>query len=150
MRTPTSTALITLTTLAQIAPCLATWTLGKAAQINFYTDTRCTAYNGEVAAWWTTSPEVGEIGSTSGAARAQCITLNMPGNSQSINTAALWDYSTMTQPGIESGYCTFWDGYTCSGNAATSYYDDPPSYPTCQPARSSAGYLWKSAKCYLN
>ncbi|KAF7373888.1 hypothetical protein MSAN_00601100 [Mycena sanguinolenta] len=150
MRTPTFTALATLTALAQFAPCLATWSSGKAAQINFYTDTHCSAYTGEAAAWWETSPEVGVIGSTTGVARAQCITLNMPGNSQSINTAALWGYSTTTQPGADSGYCTFWDGYTCSGNAASSYYNVPSSYPTCQPARSSAGYLWKSAKCYLN
>ncbi|KAJ7300766.1 hypothetical protein DFH08DRAFT_946319 [Mycena albidolilacea] len=32
-------------------PSLANWTPVKGAQINFYTNTQCTAYNGEVAAW---------------------------------------------------------------------------------------------------
>jgi hypothetical protein len=75
----------------------------------------------------------------------------MPGNSQSINTAALWAFttSTTTPPPTGSGNCQFWDGFTCSGNSATSNYGTG-SGPGCQPARSSAGFLWKSAKCWIN
>ncbi|KAJ7472211.1 hypothetical protein FB451DRAFT_1471523 [Mycena latifolia] len=147
MRASVSTYFAILAAAAQVA--LANWTPDKAAQINFYTDTKCSAYAGEAAAFWTQSPLVGGIGSTVGAARAQCITLNMPGNSQSINTAALWGYSTTTQPGTESGNCVFWDEYTCGGNSAVSYYGTGTS-PTCQPARSKDGWPWKSAKCWIN
>ncbi|KAJ6544359.1 hypothetical protein B0H19DRAFT_1267638 [Mycena capillaripes] len=146
MHTSTFTSLAILSALAQLT--LANWTPGKAAQINFYSDTVCTQYDGEAAAYWNQSPMVGTIGTTGGAALAQCITLNMPGNSKSINTAAIWGFSTTTQPGPWSGHCTFWDGFTCSGNSATSYY--PNGGPTCQPARSSAGFLWKSGKCWSN
>ncbi|KAJ7274908.1 hypothetical protein C8J57DRAFT_1505649 [Mycena rebaudengoi] len=147
MRT-SSILILTATALAQLA--LANWTPEKAAQINFYTDAHCTQYNGEVPAWWLKSPLVGGIGSVAGAARAQCITLNMPGNSASINTAGLWGYSTTTQPGIASGHCTFYDDFTCGGNQATAYYGTGSALPTCQPARSKDGWLWKSAKCWIN
>ncbi|KAJ7027549.1 hypothetical protein C8F04DRAFT_1189513 [Mycena alexandri] len=116
--------------------------------MNFCSDAACSEYVGEAAAWWTQTPLVGSIVSTSAAARAQCLTLNMPGNSESVNIAGMWGYSETTQPGSGSGHCTFWDGYTCSGNGATSFY--PNGGPTCQPARSVDGWLWKSAKCWIN
>ncbi|KAJ7705642.1 hypothetical protein B0H16DRAFT_1482264 [Mycena metata] len=116
--------------------------------MNFYSDPACTAYVGEAAAWWTQSPLVGGIGTTGAANRAQCITLNMPGDSKSANTAGMWGYSETTQPGSGSGHCEFWDGYTCEGKTETSYY--PNGGPGCLPARSVDGWLWKSAKCYIN
>ncbi|KAK7038591.1 hypothetical protein R3P38DRAFT_2516544 [Favolaschia claudopus] len=144
MRTPTATIL-----LAFIPLCLANWSPGKAAQMNFYKDSTCGAYVGEAAAFHNTFPEVGTIGSTTGVARAQCFSLNMPDNSQSINTVAMWGYSAVKEPGQWSGYCTFWDGYNCEGNAKSSYA--PLSkIPSCMPGRSKDGWLWKSAKCYLS
>ncbi|KAK6981105.1 hypothetical protein R3P38DRAFT_3464536 [Favolaschia claudopus] len=142
---------LALTILFAFIPfCWANWSSGKAAQINFYTDTKCSAYTGEVAAYWNAFPNPGVIGSTAGAAKAQCFTLNMPGNSQSINTAALWGFSTSTEPGRASGFCEFWDGFSCDGNTASSDFGSGASLPTCQPARSKDGWLWKSAKCLLN
>ncbi|KAJ7314962.1 hypothetical protein DFH08DRAFT_1040571 [Mycena albidolilacea] len=127
--------------------CLANWSPGKGAQVNFYTDTQCTAYNGEVAAWWNQAqPLVGVAGS--GATQAQFITLNMLGNSLSINTAALWGFSTATEPARGSGFCTLWDGFGCTENTVPSYYNTT-GQPDCQPSRSTAGFLWKSANCWL-
>ncbi|KAJ7457326.1 hypothetical protein FB451DRAFT_1509517 [Mycena latifolia] len=151
-----------LAAAAQVA--LANWTPDKAAQINFYTDTKCSAYAGEAAAFWTQLPLVGGIGSTVsllptlgygvgnlsggdcstvGAARAQCITLNMPGNSQSINTAALWGYSTTTEPGTGSGNCVFWDDYTASTptvNPTGFFFTGPRNLTTCAPATITWSY----------
>lgn len=125
---------------------LANWESDKAAQINFYKDASCSQYNGEAAAWWTKHPLVGGIGSTQAAARAECFNLNMPGDSKSINTAAMWAYQSSS---TWSGRCDFNDGLDCSGaNWAGSVY--PSGGTTCVAARSKDGYLWKSAKCYLN
>ncbi|KAF7345800.1 hypothetical protein MVEN_01600900 [Mycena venus] len=101
---------------------LATWSLNKAAEINFYVDTQCTQYNGEADAWWTGSPLVGSPGSTTAAPTS--------GNSTTIE--------------LGQGYCTFWDDFTCSGNQISS----TPGDGVCQPARSQGGFLWKSAKCF--
>ncbi|KAJ7867749.1 hypothetical protein B0H14DRAFT_3588027 [Mycena olivaceomarginata] len=53
----TSASILAIFVLPHI--CLAHWSPSKGAQINFYTDTQCTAYNGEVAAWWNQAPLVG-------------------------------------------------------------------------------------------
>jgi hypothetical protein len=127
---------------------LAIWLPGKAAQLNFYADTGCLQYTGEVEAFWTESPLVGETGSTSAAAPAECITLNMPGDTQTVQTAAMWQNSTTTEPGPGSGLCTFWDDYTCSGEEAVSNY--VAASASCLPSRSRNGFLWKSAKCQIH
>jgi hypothetical protein len=126
---------------------LAIWLPGKAAQLNFYADTGCLQYTGEAEAFWTESPLVGETGSASAAApAAQCITLNMPGDTQAVQTAAMWQNSATTEPGPGSGLCTFWDDFTCSGDsAAVSNY--VAAGGSCLPSRSKDGLLWKSAKC---
>ncbi|KAJ7260695.1 hypothetical protein C8J57DRAFT_1600967 [Mycena rebaudengoi] len=137
----TSTYLTILMVVAQVS--FANWAPEKGAQINFYTDARCGQYTGEVAAWWNNLPAVG-VGSDG--RDADCITLNMPGNSKSINTVGLWPASTV-QPGTIRGHCSFWDGFTCSGNKVTSEYH--PGSGFCEPARSIDGFLWKSTQCWL-
>ncbi|KAJ7477629.1 hypothetical protein FB451DRAFT_1396587 [Mycena latifolia] len=140
MRTSASTYLAILTAAAQLTPvCVANWTPGKAAQINFYTDTACTQYNGEGAAWWNQSPMVGGIGSKAAAEQAQCITLNMPGNSKSINTAALWAYSTTTQPETWSSHCIYTS--LCIFNVRPGYVDSPEFHPRPGFARKAV-YYW--------
>jgi hypothetical protein len=147
MRTSTSILAILMASLSHFAhPSLANWTPVKGAQINFYTNTQCTAYNGEVAAWWDRAPRVGIY--LRAGHDPDCITLNMPGNSLSINTAHLWPYTTTgTEPAATFGYCQLYDGFDCTGNMATSYYDNVSGGGTCQPSRSVDGWLWKSAKC---
>ncbi|KAJ7873452.1 hypothetical protein B0H13DRAFT_2349023 [Mycena leptocephala] len=128
----------------------ANWMPDKAAQINFFTNTQCTAYNGEVAAWWTLSPLVGRVGSTTAATGAQCFNLSMPGNSLGIATVNMWFQmdNTTTEPGASSGGCTFWDDYGCSGDNESS--DVLSDQGPCRPASSTDDRLWKSAKCWNN
>ncbi|KAJ7683051.1 hypothetical protein B0H14DRAFT_3535441 [Mycena olivaceomarginata] len=149
MRTRTLTVSIIFTALTHLTPCLATWSFEKGAEINFYTGTQCTRYNGEADAWWNHRPFIADLASTTGA-DPECFTLNMPGNSQSINTAHVWESTIFAgeTPGPSFGHCQFWDGFTCSGNTATSSFVPSPPSGECLPARSPAGFLWKSAKCY--
>ncbi len=123
---------------------VATWSPNKAAEINAYLDTLCTQYNGEEDAWWVGLPLVGSSGSTTAPTHADCIGLNMPGDSQGINTAALWLNTSTAE--IGQGYCTFWDDVNCSGNQVSS----TPGDGVCQPARSQGGSFWKSAKCVIH
>lgn len=120
-------------------PTVATYSAGKGGQINFYTDSSCSKYNGEAACWWNQSPYIGlEV---SGGQTATCFSLNMPGNSLSINTADLWEESgTATK-----GQCFLFDGYGCTGNSVESTYT--PGSGKCFASRSGAGWLWKSAWC---
>jgi hypothetical protein len=153
MCTPSSAffgILAALVLFAQVS--FANWTPDKAAQINFFSNTQCTAYNGEVAAWWTLSPLVGGVGSTTATARAQCFNLSIPGNSLGIGTVNMWFQmdNTATEPGASSGVCTFWDDYGCSGNDESSDILSFAGPGTCRPASSTDGRLWKSAKCWNN
>ncbi|KAJ7210219.1 hypothetical protein C8J57DRAFT_1540018 [Mycena rebaudengoi] len=99
----TSTYFTILMAVAQVS--FANWAPEKGAQVNFYTDSGCGQYAGEVAVWWNKSPAVGVAGRD-----ADCITLNMPSNSKSIKTVGLWPASTV-QPRTVSGHCSFWDGF---------------------------------------
>ncbi|KAK7062499.1 hypothetical protein R3P38DRAFT_2835468 [Favolaschia claudopus] len=152
MRTPTFLTL----TLALLPSCIANWSSGKAAQMNFYTDTKCSAYTGEAAAFYEAFPKVGVFQST-GEDNAQCFSLNMPSSSQSINMVAAWDSNTAFatvqpgEPGRRTGVCQFWDGANCAGKFVESYVGNgwQGAKPGCQPGRSTDGYLWKSAKCWV-
>ncbi|KAF8175063.1 hypothetical protein K438DRAFT_2047895 [Mycena galopus ATCC 62051] len=149
MRSPPSTFFAILATLVMFTlVSFANWAPDKAAQINFFADARCSAYNGEVAAWWTLSPLVGGIGNE--AAIAQCFNLSTPSNSLGIATVNMWLQvsGTTTEPPASIGQCTFWDDYGCSGNGDSSDY--VPPYGACLPASSTDGELWKSAKCWNN
>src|SRR4051794_28081659 len=146
-----STLLAVLATLTPVT--IANWTPDRATQINFYTDTKCTAYAGETSSYFSRFPHVGYIGSTIGAAKAECWNINMPGNAKSLNTANIWGYttSTTTPPGSWSGRCDFNDGLDCKGNN-WGFSGNPINYDgsnTCLAARSKDGWLWKSAKCYV-
>ncbi|KAJ7510986.1 hypothetical protein B0H11DRAFT_1036634 [Mycena galericulata] len=137
-----------LTAVSKLPPLsLSVWAPGKAAQINFYTDNDgCSQYVNEVAAWWTMADLIGGPGSM--ATQAECISLDMPSNSQSTNTADIWPpntANTTTVPPNGIGACTFWDELTCSGNEAWSNYSQ--GHSSCLPARSQNGALWQSAKC---
>ncbi|KAJ7492965.1 hypothetical protein B0H11DRAFT_2277538 [Mycena galericulata] len=140
-----------LTAISQLPPLsLALWAPGKAAQINFFTNDICTQYVGEVAAWWTMASLIGGPGPM--AAQAECISLNMPSNSQSTATVDVWEptnstASTTTWPPYANGSCTFWDGLNCSGNEASS--NSSQAHGLCLPARSENGVLWQSAKCFF-
>ncbi|GKT45293.1 uncharacterized protein ColSpa_05474 [Colletotrichum spaethianum] len=120
-------------------PVSANYETGKAVQINFYSNSGCSAYTSETAAWWTRSPRAGEY--VNGGAAAECFALNMPGSSQSINVASVWKGSGAKT----SGGCYLYDGYNCGG--VTKYADYRSGSGDCLAARSSAGYLWKSARC---
>ncbi|EHK39365.1 hypothetical protein TRIATDRAFT_288158 [Trichoderma atroviride IMI 206040] len=99
-------------------PILATYSPGKGGQINFYTDTKCSHYNGEVACWWNKTPFIGLA--YEGGGPGDCFQLNMPGNSQSINIAGMW----------KSG------GGADSGGSASSQPDEPP-HPSFEELRSN-------------
>ena len=120
-------------------PTLATYSAGKGGQINFYTDASCTKYTGEADCWWDKTPHVGRT--VPGGQDADCFSLNIPGNSLSINTAELWSEEGSTT----SGQCYLYDGYGCTGNSVSSTYT--PGKGQCFASRSDAGWLWKSAWC---
>ncbi|KAJ7465412.1 hypothetical protein B0H11DRAFT_2240218 [Mycena galericulata] len=85
-----------LTAISQLPPLsLALWAPGKAAQINFFTNDICTQYVGEVAAWWTMASLIGWPGPM--AAQAECISLNMPSNSQSTATVDHNDLASLRE-----------------------------------------------------
>jgi hypothetical protein len=82
MRIRTSFLTVLVAVLSQFAPLsLADWEFAngaRAAQINFYTDTDCTAYNGEAVALYDRAPHVSIAFYNIPAA---CIPLKMPGGS---------------------------------------------------------------------
>ncbi|KAF7322335.1 hypothetical protein HMN09_00011200 [Mycena chlorophos] len=125
--------------LAASLPLLSTAaTIG--AETHFYGDGVCAAFLSNAEAFYTQAPYIGTNGEGAG-----CITLNPPGNALSANTAAIFEANGSTET---DGFCIFYDGYTCEGNQEVSNFT--PGNGHCLPARSSAGYLWKSAKCYVN
>jgi hypothetical protein len=137
MRRAFSTPLAILTAIAHLAH------FARAdypAQINFYVDKPsptggCTQFKGEKLL---TLAETGA--EVTGGHDGECVQLDMPGNSGSLNTAAFGPAGDGGQ-----GYCTFYDSYTCSGNTATSYFSDGNG--GCRYSRSVDGWLWKSAIC---
>jgi hypothetical protein len=143
MRVPAFTSFAILAaTVTQLVPGSIAWERDQAAQMNFYTDTQCTQFAGTASAWWSKSPLVGTVVDPN---RAQCITLNMPGNAQSMNSAAFWPFSVTSEPARMSGFCTVFDDVGCKGNSARSTY--VPFNGFCLRARSVDGWLWKSARC---
>ncbi|KAL0935982.1 uncharacterized protein CTRU02_208197 [Colletotrichum truncatum] len=134
-----SLALLAATALQLAQPVAANYESGKAVQINFYSNSGCSAYIGETAAWWTRSPRAGEY--VSGGTGGDCFSLNMPGNSQSLNLASVWKGNGAKT----SGTCQLYDGYNCGGTAGSGGYSGGSG--NCVPARSSKGLLWKSARC---
>ncbi|KAJ7196733.1 hypothetical protein B0H12DRAFT_1226433 [Mycena haematopus] len=127
----------------------ATWTPGKAAQINFYVGGTCAQYTSQVASLWTSSPLVGGNGATTG---AECFALGMPGDSTGINTAMMWEESTTSdtvEPAQANGWCMFWDGFNCTGNQVSSVYVPAgPGGGPCESGRSKDGFLWKTLNNY--
>ncbi|KAJ7192409.1 hypothetical protein GGX14DRAFT_578126 [Mycena pura] len=130
-----------LAALIQFSPLsYANWTPGKAAQVNFFTDVLCLQYNGEVPAWWTMTPFIGNPG-----AQADCISLDvMPSSSKTIATVNVWEPNTASAnmsvwPPDAAGSCTFWDESGCSGNSASS--DHTSGSGGCQPTSSKDGSL---------
>ncbi|KAF7339115.1 hypothetical protein MVEN_01988200 [Mycena venus] len=134
MRTSISARLLMLLVAALLARVsFGTYKPGKAAQINYYTDSACRNYVGEAAEWWTTKgPEITE-----------CMSLNMPHNAQSINTAAIWKPDGTPY----CGKCIFYEAAGCgSGQFEVSSYS--PYTGQCLSARTvGAATLWQSAKC---
>ncbi|KAJ6471403.1 hypothetical protein C8R45DRAFT_1014176 [Mycena sanguinolenta] len=127
------------------------WTPGKAAQIFSYNGTSpCTLENKEVAAWWTSSPVVGNNGNITA---AECFLLGEFGDATGINTVAMWEESTTTdsvEPAQANGWCKFWDGLNCTGKDVTSIYaPGAAGGGTCESGRSIDGLLWKTAKCVI-
>nr|GAT45813.1 predicted protein [Mycena chlorophos] len=129
-----------LAILAASLPLLSTAaTIG--AETHFYGDAGCTAFLSNAEAYYNQAPYVG---GTNGGEGAGCIALNPPGNAVSANTAAIFEANGSTET---AGFCLFYDGYACDGIEDISHYT--PGKGDCLPARSSAGYLWKSAQCYV-
>ncbi|KAJ7074720.1 hypothetical protein C8F01DRAFT_1101607 [Mycena amicta] len=135
-----------LALMACALPPVVAWTYGQGAEVHFYADGKCSAFLSSVPAFYLQAPFVGVNGQG-----ASCITLNPPGNAQSINTAAIWvDFFTTRQttpstPAETNGICTFFDGFNCDGRQVSSNF--VPNNGVCRPARSSGGFLWKSAIC---
>jgi hypothetical protein len=137
---------IHLTVLALAPLSLANWAPGKAAQLNFYADTKCTSYNGENAAWHDRWPHLGTTPHVKDSPYAECFNIGMGDSSKSINVAAVWT-NNPSKATTSIGYCSLNDGFDCKGeNWDHSGYK--ATYESCRPARSEDGYLWKSAKCY--
>ncbi|KAF6819413.1 hypothetical protein CPLU01_13054 [Colletotrichum plurivorum] len=137
MQITSSIMLVAAAALQLASPVSAGYENGKAQQINFYNNGGCSAYRSETATWWTRSPHSGRNWSSEG----DCFALNMPGASKSVNVANAWD---------DRGYasaatCFFYDGYDCKGVQASSTFQ--AGNGNCLNSRSSAGYLWKSARC---
>ncbi|KAF7378471.1 hypothetical protein MSAN_00274400 [Mycena sanguinolenta] len=130
---------------------LATWLPGKAAQINFYVGGTCAQYTAEVESWWTSSPLVGGNGAVTG---AECFLLSMPGDSTGINTAMMWEQTTtsdIVEPAQANGWCMFWDGFNCTGNAVSSLYAPAGlAGGPCQSSWSKDGFMWKSGRCFID
>jgi hypothetical protein len=135
----TSLAIFAATVIQLVPGSIASWEPGMGAQVNSYNDVVCTQYNGESHAWWTKSPFVGTAIAPS---KAECMTLNIPGSSQSLNPTNFWLYSSINEPPRANGLCTFFDALGCKGNSVGST-------GPCIPARSRDGWLWKSAKCLV-
>lgn len=126
--------------------CLANWDYLEAAQINFYKDTECTQYHGETEVWYQPHdpPDVGSNNYDD----ADCFQLNMPSDSKSINTASIWALGT--GPLLKHGRCRFYSDYHCTGaENAESVYSPGEGTCLCSRSNNGAGYLWKSARCYV-
>ncbi|KAH0427540.1 hypothetical protein CcaCcLH18_09605 [Colletotrichum camelliae] len=123
-------------------PASASYESGKAVQVNFYSNSGCSAYTSETAAWWTRSPRAGE--NVNGGSAPDCFALNMPGNSGSLNVANVWKGSGAKS----SGGCSLYDGYNCGGASTYARFQDGSG--NCIASRSSNGLLWKSARCGVN
>ncbi|TDZ29686.1 hypothetical protein C8035_v004685 [Colletotrichum spinosum] len=132
-------ALLAASAMHLAQPAAASYEAGKAVQVNFYSNSGCSAYTSETAAWWTRSPRAGEY--VNGGSAPECFSLNMPGSSQSINVANVWKGSGAQS----SGGCDLYDGYNCGGTRRTAGFSGGSG--SCLPARSSNGLLWKSARC---
>ncbi|KAF8207732.1 hypothetical protein K438DRAFT_2074705 [Mycena galopus ATCC 62051] len=126
---------------------VANWTPGKAAQINFYDGGTCSTYIADATSWWTGSPFVGGTAAETG---AECFLLNMPGYSTGISNAMMWEESIMNdtvEPALANGWCTYWDGFNCTGNEFPITYTPAGAQEgPCEAERSKDGFLWKSAK----
>jgi hypothetical protein len=132
-----STPLAILTAIAHLAPLARAADVGS--QINFYTDKPstdggCSAFVGSKVL---TVEETGAR--VTGGSDGECVQLNMPSDSESINTVYM---GTGT---ADKGFCIFYDSFTCSGNSVYSYYSAGDG--ECRYARSVDGWLWKSAVC---
>ncbi|KAJ6470948.1 hypothetical protein C8R45DRAFT_421293 [Mycena sanguinolenta] len=130
---------------------LATWAPGKAAQINFYDGASCSTFTAHASSWWTGSPFVGGTGAKTG---ADCFPLNMPTDSTGIINAMMWEESTTSdtiEPALANGWCTYWDGFYCTGNElAINFTPAGTQEGPCEAGRSKDSLLWKSARCYIH
>ncbi|KAI0528420.1 hypothetical protein GGR58DRAFT_509370 [Xylaria digitata] len=131
--------------IATITPTMAVYTTGKAVQINYYTDTKCTAYHHETEFWHDKYPRAGtEHVYYYQVQQGDCFDIPTVGAANSLNVADGWEYSGAEIP----SRCTFWDAENCQGNSAKSGWKSPWGDAGCLAGRSPAGRQWKSARCY--
>ncbi|KAK1640448.1 hypothetical protein BDP81DRAFT_446756 [Colletotrichum phormii] len=141
MYIPSTLTLLTAAALQLATPVSANYETGKAVQINFYSNSGCSAYTGETAAWWTRSPHAGEY--VNGGSAGDCFSLGMPGASGSLNVANVWRGNGAKT----GGSCDLYDGYNCGGVKGGIGFDKNSGSGGCVASRSSSGLLWKSARC---
>ncbi|KAH8734276.1 hypothetical protein BGZ61DRAFT_442341 [Ilyonectria robusta] len=135
-----------LATVAQFTGVQANYETGKAVQINFYTNTQCSAYAGEMAFWQFRGgkhPYAGLTFSISDPDDGECWDFRQAGGTQSLNLAGCWDGSSTPHPWCS---CSFWDDWGCKGNQKGIHTGSG----NCLPGRSSDGWQWKSAKCWVD
>ncbi|KAF7367142.1 hypothetical protein MSAN_00973900 [Mycena sanguinolenta] len=130
---------------------LGTWAPGKAAQIDFYDGGSCATLTAGASSWWTKSPFVGGPGAETG---AECFLLDMPLNSTGITNTMMWAESTTSdtiEPALAKGWCTYWDGFNCTGTELPITYNPSEAEEgPCEPGRSKDVLLWKSARCFID
>ncbi|KXH64667.1 hypothetical protein CNYM01_08196 [Colletotrichum nymphaeae SA-01] len=139
MYTPSILTLLAAAALHLATPVSANYESGKAVQINFYSNSGCSAYTSETAAWWTRWPHSADY--VNGGSAGDCFSLGMPGASGSLNVAGVWR-GNGAQTG---GGCDLYDGYNCGGAKGRIGFNSGSG--GCVASRSSNGLLWKSAYC---
>ncbi|TAQ86999.1 hypothetical protein B7494_g4674 [Chlorociboria aeruginascens] len=106
----------------------------KASQINFYTDEVCTQYDGEIAAWWSTSPYVANINTGS---QPSCFELSWPNGTQSLNVVGEWFRNGTSYPiTTPNAGCNFYtdnqcrnEGFGANANHCLNVIDDDTHLP---------------------
>ncbi|CAH0055325.1 unnamed protein product [Clonostachys solani] len=142
-----TTSLVTLATaiLAVTQPALAlpgTPGVNQAIRIDFFKSPTCGKANGSAYTYSIGSPQVGR---TDGSKTAECFSLKMPGDSQSLKAVN----PGKAQGGILGDYCYFYDDWGCKGKSVKQLVFGTGPNNVCQKARSENGWLWKSALCYV-
>ncbi|VUC35670.1 unnamed protein product [Clonostachys rosea] len=109
---------------------------GQAVQINTYTDSACSNFISAIQVYYAKSPKLED-----------CFDLNVPGNALSLNMVHAWDKDTTKD---KKGHCKVYSDFGCAGKQDIQRTYWPDGGPGCLNSRGPSGYLWKSARCYID